>query len=162
MKIRTGIGFDIHRLVEKRPLYLGGVVIPYHKGLLGHSDGDCLIHAIIDALLGAMGEKDIGQRFPDADIRFKNIRSTLLLGRVAEMMFEEGKARIGNIDSVVIAEKPRLAPHIPKMKDVLCNILGLAAEDLGIKASSHEGIGPLGREEAIAAWANVLIFLEEN
>ncbi|MBN1225234.1 MAG: 2-C-methyl-D-erythritol 2,4-cyclodiphosphate synthase [Candidatus Aminicenantes bacterium] len=159
--MRTGIGFDIHRLVDGRDLYLGGIAVPYHKGLLGHSDGDCLIHAIADALLGAMGEKDIGQQFPDKDMSFKDVRSTKLLETVVKLM-ERKKVRIANIDSVVIAEKPQLASHIPKMKDVLCRILKLQAESLGIKARTHEGLGPIGRGEAIAAWATVLLFFEEG
>lgn len=161
VKIRTGIGFDIHRLVDGRDLYLGGIAVPYHKGLLGHSDGDCLIHAIADALLGAMGEKDIGQQFPDKDMSFKDVRSTKLLETVVKLM-ERKKVRIANIDSVVIAEKPQLASHIPEMKDVLCRILKLQAESLGIKARTHEGLGPIGRGEAIAAWATVLLFFEEG
>jgi len=161
VKIRTGIGFDIHKLVDKRSLYLGGIAIPYHKGLLGHSDGDCLIHAIVDALLGAMGEKDIGQQFPDTDSRIKDMRSPELLARVIELL-DRKKGRIANIDSVVIAEKPRLAAHIPEMKDVLCRILKLGEESLGIKARTHEGLGPIGQGEAIAAWATVLLFFEDN
>lgn len=156
MKIKAGLGYDIHRLTENRELFLGGVKIPHPKGLLGHSDGDCLIHAIIDALLGAIGEKDIGQHFPDADPSFKDIRSTELLRRVAGII-QEKKAEILNIDSIVIAEEPRLAPYIPKMKEVLCLILGIREDDLGIKARTNEKLGPMGQGVAIASWAVVLI-----
>ena len=161
MRIKTGIGYDVHRLVEGRILYLGGIPIPYPRGLLGHSDGDCLIHAIADALLGAMGERDIGQMFPDTDMRLKDVRSTELLERVMGLMVAR-RARISNIDTVIIAEKPRLAAHIPKMKEILCPILGLKEEDLGIKARTHEGIGSIGRGEAIAAFVSVLLFFEEG
>ncbi len=161
MRIRTGIGYDIHRLVERRDLCLGGITIPFSKGLLGHSDGDCLIHAIADALLGALGERDIGQQFPDTEEEFQGIRSTELLKRIMLMM-SNNKARISNMDSIIIAEQPRLAPHVPAMKKVLCPILHIEETELGIKAKTHEGLGPLGHSEAIAAWASVLITLEES
>jgi 2-C-methyl-D-erythritol 2,4-cyclodiphosphate synthase len=155
--LKTGIGYDIHRLEAGRPLVLGGIQIPSPKGLVGHSDGDVLIHAMIDALLGAMGEKDIGQCFPDTHPAFKNIRSTELLVSVA-VRLKQHDFEILNLDTVVVAEAPRLAPHIPAMKDVLCPILGLGLRDLGIKAKTNEGVGELGRGEAIAAWASVLLF----
>lgn len=159
MKIKTGLGYDIHKLEERRKLFLGGIEIPYHKGLLGHSDGDCLIHAIIDALLGAMGDKDIGQIFPDTDPEYKDIRSTELLNRIVIQL--DGKnAEILNIDSIILAEEPHLSSfYIPRMKEILCPILQIGQEDLGIKAKTNEGLGVIGRGEAIAAWAQVLIKL---
>lgn len=158
MKIKTGLGYDVHKLEERRKLFLGGIEIPYHKGLLGHSDGDCLIHAIIDALLGAMGDKDIGQIFPDSDPEYKDIRSTELLNRIVSQL--DGKnAEILNIDSIILAEEPHLSSYIPRMKEILCPILQIGQEDLGIKAKTNEGLGVIGRGEAIAAWAQVLIKL---
>lgn len=158
MKIKTGLGYDVHKLEERRKLFLGGIEIPYHKGLLGHSDGDCLIHAIIDALLGAMGDKDIGQIFPDTDPEYKDIRSTELLNRIVSQL--DGKnAEILNIDSIILAEEPHLSSYIPRMKEILCPILQIGQEDLGIKAKTNEGLGVIGRGEAIAAWAQVLIKL---
>ena len=156
MKIRTGIGYDIHRLEEGRKLFLGGVEIDFPKGLRGHSDGDCLIHAIIDALLGAAGKDDIGQLFPDTDPQYKDVRSTELLKKAMDLIRERGMAVV-NIDSIVIAEKPKLALYIPRMKEVLCPILGMGKEDLGIKAKTNEGLGAIGKEEAIASLAQVLI-----
>jgi len=158
LKIKTGLGYDIHKLEERRKLFLGGIEIPYHKGLLGHSDGDCLIHAIIDALLGAMGDKDIGQIFPDTDPEYKDIRSTELLNRIVSQL--DGKnAEILNIDSIILAEEPHFSSYIPRMKEILCPILQIGQEDLGIKAKTNEGLGVIGQGEAIAAWAQVLIKL---
>ena len=156
MNIRIGIGYDIHRLGKGRILYLGGVSIPFPKGLIGHSDGDCLVHAIIDALLGALGEKDIGQNFPDDNPEYKNIRSTILLAEVTDML-NVMKAQIVNLDTVVIVEKPKLKDYIPKMKATLAPIMGLDETMLGIKAKTNEGLGEIGQGEAIAAWATVLI-----
>lgn len=156
MRIKTGLGYDIHRLVEGRKLFLGGVEIDFPKGLKGHSDGDCLIHAIIDALLGAAGEKDIGQIFPDTDPRYKDIQSTALLKKVVGMINEKDM-EILSIDSIIIAEKPKLAPFIPQMKEILCPILGVGEDDLGIKAKTNEGLGAEGRGVAIASWAQVLV-----
>lgn len=156
MKIRTGIGYDIHRLEAGRPLFIGGAEIPHALGLLGHSDGDVLIHAIIDALLGGLGEKDIGQCFPDTDPEFKDIRSTELLTAVAAKL-KERHIEILNIDTIVVAERPRLAPYIAAMKGALCPILGLKPDDLSIKAKTHEGMGEVGEGKAIAAWATVLL-----
>jgi 2-C-methyl-D-erythritol 2,4-cyclodiphosphate synthase len=158
LKIRSGLGYDIHRLVEGRKLFIGGVEIPFAKGLLGHSDGDCLIHAIIDALLGALGEKDIGRHFPETDSRFKDIRSAKLLEEVVRQL-DRQKVKIAHIDSLVIAEEPSLAAFIPRMKEVLCSILRIGPQDLGIKARTNEGLDAVGRGEAIAAWATVLIEL---
>ena len=151
-KVRTGIGYDIHRLDEGRRLVVGGVEIPFSRGLVGHSDGDVLIHAVIDALLGAMGEKDIGQCFPDTNPVYKDIQSTELLVSVA-IQLKQRDCEICNVDSIVIAEEPKLAPHIPAMKDILCPILGLPVKDLGIKAKTREGLGDVGEGRAMAAWA---------
>lgn len=156
MKIKSGLGYDIHRLVDGRKLFLGGIEIPFAKGLLGHSDGDCLIHAIVDALLGALGEKDIGHHFPETDSQYKDIRSTELL-KVVIQRLEKNSTKIAHIDSLVIAEEPRLAAHIPRMKETLCAILRIGPEDLGIKARTNEGLDAVGHGEAIAAWVTVLL-----
>lgn len=156
MKIRVGFGYDIHSLKEGRTLYLGGVDIPYSKGLLGHSDGDCLIHAIADALLGALGEKDIGLLFPDTDPAYKDIRSTRLLEAVISRIVEE-KMVVCNVDTVIICQEPRLTDQVLRMKEVLCPILQIRPGALGIKPRTNEGLGDIGRGEAIAAMAAVLI-----
>ena len=156
MKYKIGLGYDIHRLVRGRPLYVGGVEIPSDRGALGHSDGDCLIHAIIDALLGAEGMTDIGGLYPDSDPRTAGIRSTRLLGEVVDRL-RRAEFRILNIDVVVVAENPKLGPHFPRMKEALAPILGLDGSDLGLKAKTNEGVGSIGREEAIACWAVALI-----
>ncbi|MEE9502030.1 MAG: 2-C-methyl-D-erythritol 2,4-cyclodiphosphate synthase [Candidatus Aminicenantaceae bacterium] len=156
MKIKSGLGYDIHRLVDGRKLFLGGIEIPFAKGLLGHSDGDCLIHAIVDALLGALGEKDIGHHFPETDSQYKDIRSTELL-KVVIQRLEKNSTKIAHMDSLVIAEEPRLAAHIPRMKETLCAILRIGPEDLGIKARTNEGLDAVGHGEAIAAWVTVLL-----
>ena len=160
MKIRVGLGYDIHALKEGRTLYLGGVDIPFSKGLLGHSDGDCLIHAIADALLGAMGEKDIGQLFPDTDPAYKNIRSTRLLEAVIGRLIEK-KMVINNVDSVIICQEPRLVDQVLRMKEVLCPILQIGPESLGIKPRTNEGLGAIGQGDAVAAMATVLIQSED-
>ncbi len=156
MRIKTGLGYDIHRFEEGRKLFLGGVEIDFPKGLRGHSDGDCLIHAIIDALLGAAGEKDIGQIFPDSDPKYKDIQSTALLREVAGMM-KEKDMEVLSIDTIIIAEKPKMAPYIPRMKEILCPILGVGKDDLGIKAKTNEGLGAEGQGAAISSWAQVLV-----
>ena len=156
MRIKSGLGYDIHRLVEGRPLYLGGIQIPFPRGLHGHSDGDCLVHAIMDALLGAMGEKDIGQHFSDQDPRHKNRRSLEMLQEVMRLMHDQDH-EILNIDSLVIAEEPKLGPYMSEIKETLCTVLSLTPDKLGIKARTNEGLGAIGRGEAIAAWAVVLI-----
>jgi len=156
LKVRAGLGYDIHRLEEGRKLFLGGVEVDFPKGLRGHSDGDCLIHAVIDALLGASGEGDIGRLFPDEDPQYEGMRSTEMLRRVMARIREK-KMEILNIDSVIVAEKPKLAAYIPRMKNVLCPILEVAEDDLGIKAKTNEGLGSVGREEAIACWAQALV-----
>ncbi|MEE8605021.1 MAG: 2-C-methyl-D-erythritol 2,4-cyclodiphosphate synthase [Candidatus Aminicenantaceae bacterium] len=159
MKIKIGIGYDIHRLHEGKKLFLGGVKIPFSKGLTGHSDGDCLIHAIIDALLGAIGEGDIGQYFPDTDPRYRNIQSTKLLEIIMDHVRKKGGS-IHHIDCIIIAESPKIGPHIAKMKQVLCPLLQIQTNDLGIKSKTNEGIGSLGQGEAIAAVAQALLGLE--
>lgn len=156
MKIKIGLGYDIHRLREGRKLFLGGIEIDFSKGLSGHSDGDCLIHAIIDALLGAMGEQDIGQLFPDSDPRYKDVRSTELLEQVVEKCKSSGW-QIMHIDSVIIAERPKISGYIGQMKEVLCLLLKIDEKDIGIKAKTNEGMGLIGNEEAIAAFAQALI-----
>lgn len=156
MKIKTGLGFDIHKLEKGRKLFLGGIEIPFPKGLVGHSDGDCLIHAIIDGLLGAAGEEDIGQLFPDTNPKYKDIRSTELLIETVWKL-KERKIEIINIDSIIIAEEPKLASSIPQMKEILCPILRVEKDDLGIKAKTYEGLGAIGQGKAIAAWVHVLV-----
>lgn len=158
MKIKVGIGYDLHRLQEGEQLFLGGVEIPFSKGSVGHSDGDCLIHAIIDALLGALGDGDIGQLFPDTDSRYRNIRSTKLLEIVMDRVREKNGI-IHHIDSIVIAESPKIGPYIPEIKRILCPILHIGTTDLGIKAKTNEGIGLVGQGEAIAAIAQALLEL---
>lgn len=160
MKIKIGTGYDIHRLEKGRKLFLGGLEIDFPKGLVGHSDGDCLIHAIIDALLGAMGEEDIGQTFPDSDPKYKDIRSTELLIEIVNIL-KRRDFEILNIDSIIVAEAPKLAPHIPRMKEILVPILGIEGSDLGIKAKTQEGMGVLGQGKAIASWAQVLVKRKE-
>jgi 2-C-methyl-D-erythritol 2,4-cyclodiphosphate synthase len=159
--IRAGLGYDIHKFKKGRKLYLGGVEIPFAQGLAGHSDGDCLIHAIIDALLGALEEGDIGQLFPDTDPKFKGIRSTELLKEVVEKLKAKGMELI-NIDSVVIAEEPRLSSHILGMKKTLSSILGVERGRLSIKAKTNEGIGLIGKKRAIASWALVLLKMQSK
>jgi 2-C-methyl-D-erythritol 2,4-cyclodiphosphate synthase len=154
--IKVGMGYDIHRLEEGRPLYLGGILIPHPMGLRGHSDGDCLIHALIDALSGAAGLPDIGRQFPDDNSQYKDIRSSRLLEKVFHRLKDSG-FRIINIDTIVIAESPRLAPHIPDMQILLAEILDIPPSSLSIKAKTNEGMEAVGRGEAIAAWAVALV-----
>ncbi len=154
--MRVGQGCDIHRLEAGRRLVLGGVEIPHGKGCVAHSDGDVLIHAIIDALLGAMGQKDIGTLFPDTDPRYKDVDSLSLLSQVIELMGELGY-RIENIDTTIIAQEPKLAPYIDKMRSVLEDVLGVEQSQLAIKAKTNEHLGEIGAGEAIAAQAVVLL-----
>lgn len=153
---RTGFGYDLHRLEKDRKLVLGGVEVADREGLVGHSDGDCLTHAVIDALLGAAGEADIGRHFPDTDPRWKGARSVDLLAVVMEKLRLAGW-RVENVDTVVVAERPLLAPHIPAMKQALAPVLGVGPEALGIKAKTNEGLGLIGKGKAIACWASVLV-----
>lgn len=154
--MRVGIGFDAHRLVEGRNLVLGGVTIPFEKGLLGHSDADVLVHAINDALLGAAALGDIGMHFPDTDMRYKDISSLLLLKKVAELLRDAGFGVV-NIDSVICAERPKLAPYIQKMRQNIAHTLGIAEEKVSIKATTTEGMGYEGRGEGISAQAICMI-----
>jgi 2-C-methyl-D-erythritol 2,4-cyclodiphosphate synthase len=154
--IRCGLGYDLHRLAPGRPLFLGGIEIPHPAGLLGHSDGDALIHALIDALLGAMGEGDIGQLFPDRDPRTKDIRSTELLRAVCARL-KKKRLAVLHADAVVVAERPKLGPYFPAMKVALAPLLGLPPDGLGLKAKTNEGLGLIGRGRAIACWATVLV-----
>lgn len=153
---RCGLGYDLHRLQAGRPLVLGGIEIPHPSGLLGHSDGDALAHALIDALLGAMGEGDIGQLFPDTDPRYRGVRSTVLLREVMARL-KRKRLAVLHADAVVVAERPKLGPHFPAMKAVLAPLLGLPAGRLGLKAKTNEGLGLIGRGRAIACWAMVLV-----
>ncbi len=152
MKLHTGIGFDTHRLVEGRRLVLGGVEIPHTLGLLGHSDADVLAHAIMDALLGAIAAGDIGHLFPDSDPAYEGADSLALLRRVAALVRERGW-RIENIDATVMAERPKLAPHIDAMRARLAEAAGIPVEDVSVKATTMEKMGHLGREEGIGAMA---------
>lgn len=154
--MRIGHGFDVHRFADHRPLIIGGVTIPHSHGLEAHSDGDVLIHAICDALLGAAGLWDIGHHFPDNDEAFKNIDSRVLLRRVMDDLSIRGWA-VNNIDATVVAQSPKLAPFIPKMKILLAADLGLAEDEINIKATTTEKLGYTGRKEGIAAHAVVLL-----
>lgn len=156
MKIRTGFGFDVHKLVPGRELWLGGIRLEHETGLLGHSDADVLIHAICDALLGAANLRDIGYQFPDNDNAYKNIDSKILLQRTVELLASKGYT-VGNIDATVCAERPKLNPHIERMKDVLAEVMHTDRENISIKATTTEKLGFTGREEGISAYAVVLI-----
>lgn len=156
MKIRTGFGFDVHRLVEGRDLWLGGIKVPHTLGLLGHSDADVLIHAICDALLGAANMRDIGYHFPDTASEFENIDSKVLLKKTVALIATKGYT-IGNIDATVCAERPKLKNCIPQMQEVLAEVMGIDVEDVSIKATTTEKLGFTGREEGISAYAVVLI-----
>lgn len=150
--MRTGIGYDIHRLVEERKLLLGGVEIPYVKGLLSYTDGDVLIHAIADAILGAMAAGDIGQHFPNTDPKYKGMASGDILRKVVALMHEKGFT-LENIDTVVIAEEPKIYPFKDKMLASLESILKIGRDRINIKATTNEGVGSIGKGEAIAAYA---------
>lgn len=156
MQIKVGFGYDMHQLIEGRDLIVGGVKIDHIKGLQGHSDADVLIHAICDALLGAANLRDIGYNFPDTSADFKNIDSTVLLQRTVKLLKEKGYS-IGNIDSTVCAEKPKLNPYIDLMQQRLAEVMGIDIDDVSIKATTSEKMGFVGREEGITAYAVVLI-----
>ncbi|MGQ9800321.1 MAG: 2-C-methyl-D-erythritol 2,4-cyclodiphosphate synthase [Candidatus Saccharicenans sp.] len=156
MEIKAGLGYDLHRLVPGRPLIIGGVAIPAEGGSLAHSDGDVLVHSLIDALLGASGEGDIGQRFPDTDPAYKGIASLELLRRVMAEIRAAGLIVV-NTDSVLILEKPRLAPYLTAMKANLAPILGIEPGRIGLKAKTAEGLGDIGSGEAIACWTVALL-----
>ncbi len=154
--MRIGHGYDVHRFCDDRPLYLGGVNIPYEKGLLGHSDADVLLHAICDALLGAAALGDIGHHFPDTDPAFKGIDSKKLLKATTDLLSEKGY-KIGNIDATVLAQAPKLAPYIEDMRKTVAEIVGTELENINIKATTEEGLGFTGRKEGIAAHAVAII-----
>ncbi|MBR3531114.1 MAG: 2-C-methyl-D-erythritol 2,4-cyclodiphosphate synthase [Bacteroidaceae bacterium] len=156
MKIRIGLGFDVHKLVEGRDLWMGGVKIPYTLGLLGHSDADVLIHAICDAILGAANMRDIGFHFPDTAGEYKDIDSKILLRKTVELVRGKGY-EIGNIDATICAERPKMNPHIPDMQRVLSEVMGIDIDDISIKATTTEKLGFTGREEGISAYAVALI-----
>jgi 2-C-methyl-D-erythritol 2,4-cyclodiphosphate synthase len=154
--MRVGLGYDVHPLVSGRPLVLGGVQIPYLYGLQGHSDADVLLHAIGDALLGAIAHGDIGRHFPDTDLQYRGIRSTELLKRVATMVREKG-FHIVNVDSTIVAQKPKLSEVIPKMVQQIAEVLEIEPSRVNVKATTTEGLGFAGRGEGIAAYAIALV-----
>jgi 2-C-methyl-D-erythritol 2,4-cyclodiphosphate synthase len=157
----VGIGYDVHQLVEKRKLILGGVEIAHRKGLEGHSDADVLMHAVCDAVLGALGEPDIGHFFPNTDKRWKNAKSKVFLQEAArQVKFREG--RIVNIDATLIAQQPKIAPHIRKMKENIASALGINITRVGVKATTNETMGFIGREEGIAAMAVASVELPDQ
>lgn len=156
MKIRIGLGYDVHRLVEGRDLWLGGIKIDHTLGLLGHSDADVLIHAICDALLGAANMRDIGYHFPDTAAETLDVDSKILLRKTVELIATKGY-RIGNIDATVCAERPKINPHVPVMKRCLAEVMGTDEDNISIKATTTERLGFTGREEGISAYAVVLI-----
>jgi 2-C-methyl-D-erythritol 2,4-cyclodiphosphate synthase len=156
-EFRIGQGYDVHQLVVGRPLIIGGVTVPHPKGLLGHSDADVLLHAIIDALLGAAGLPDIGHQFPNSDSRLKNADSGLLLARVFQLLIDSGVVRIVNIDCTILAESPMMSPHIDAMKSNIAQTLGMQSSQVSIKATTTEKLGFVGREEGIAAMAVCLV-----
>ena len=156
MKIRVGFGYDVHKLVPGRDLWLGGIKIEHTEGLLGHSDADVLIHAICDALLGAANMRDIGFHFPDTASEYENIDSKIPLRKTMALLREAGY-ELGNIDATVAAERPKLNPHIPEMKRVLASVLEVDEDDISIKATTTEKLGFTGRQEGMAAYATVLI-----
>ena len=153
---RTGMGFDVHKLVEGRDLWICGVKIPYHLGLLGHSDADVALHALCDALLGAAALRDIGYHFPDNAGEFKNIDSKILLAKTVDLIATKGY-QVGNVDATVCAERPKLKARIPEMQEVLAKLMKVDVDDVSIKATTTEKLGFTGREEGISAYATVLI-----
>ncbi|MCH5176404.1 MAG: 2-C-methyl-D-erythritol 2,4-cyclodiphosphate synthase [Prevotellaceae bacterium] len=160
MKTRIGFGFDVHRLVEGRTLWLGGISIPHTHGLLGHSDADVLIHAICDALLGAANMRDIGFHFPDTAGEYAGIDSKILLAKTVELIRSKGYT-IGNIDATVCAERPKLNPHIPQMQQTLAEVMHIDIDDISIKATTTERLGFTGREEGISAYAVALLEVDK-
>lgn len=156
MDFRIGQGFDVHRLVQGRELWLGGVLVPAELGALGHSDADVLLHAICDALLGAAGLGDIGKHFPDTDARWKGADSKVLLKQVTQLLHDAGW-RVGNVDSTLVLEKPKIAPHIAAMRAAIAPLLGVAEDAVSIKATTNEKLGYVGRQEGVCAYAVALI-----
>lgn len=157
--IRIGQGFDVHQLVEGRPLIIGGITIPYEKGLLGHSDADVLLHTVADAVLGALAEGDIGKHFPDTDMAFKDADSKVLLKEVWKIAKEKGY-KLGNIDCTIIAERPKMRPYIDQMREVIAGLLEASPEQVNVKATTTEKLGFPGRGEGIASQAAVLLVKE--
>ena len=156
--LRVGMGYDVHQLVEERKLIIGGVEIPHEKGLLGHSDADVLLHAIMDALIGAIGEGDIGKHFPDTDEKYKGISSMCLLECVGTLL-KEKKASVHNIDATIIAQRPKMASHIPYMKENIAKALNIEVSQVNIKATTEEKLGFTGSEQGISSQAVVLVDL---
>jgi 2-C-methyl-D-erythritol 2,4-cyclodiphosphate synthase len=157
---RIGHGYDLHRLVDGRKLILGGVDIPHEQGLLGHSDADCLTHALADAIFGALGLPDIGHFFPDDDPQNKGLDSMQILAKAIEECTTAGYS-VGNVDLTILAQRPKMAPHMESIKDSLSKALKIAPSQVGIKATTNEGVGPIGREEGIATFAVCLLLKEE-
>jgi 2-C-methyl-D-erythritol 2,4-cyclodiphosphate synthase len=157
----SGIGYDVHPFISGRPLFLGGIEIPHNFGLEGHSDADVLIHAIADAILGAIGEGDIGLHFPNSDNRWKDVRSTVFLEQIRSMV-EAKKGRLINVDATVIAEAPKVVPHLQAIRTALSGVLGIAPGKINIKATTNEKMGFVGRREGIAAMAVASVDLPEN
>lgn len=159
MKIRTGFGYDVHQLQEGYDLWLGGIKIDFNLGAVGHSDADVLIHVICDALLGAANLRDIGFQFPDTDLKYKGIDSKVLLAKVMTLLKEKGYS-IGNIDSTICLQQPKINPYIPEMKKCLADVMQVEEDDVSIKATTTEKLGFVGKKEGIAAFASVLIVKE--
>lgn len=159
--LRVGMGYDVHQLVEERKLIIGGVEIPHYKGLLGHSDADVLIHAIMDALIGAIGEGDIGKHFPDTDPKYKGISSMQLLKHVGQLL-KEKNALIHNIDATVIVQQPKMAPHIMKMRENIAEVLQIQVSQINIKATTEEKLGFTGEEKGISSQAITLVDLMDK
>ena len=156
MDFRVGNGYDVHQLAEGLPLVLGGVAIPHTKGCVAHSDGDVLIHALCDALLGALSLGDIGQHFPDTSDDYKGIDSKILLARVVEMIRDRGWSVV-NVDVTLLAQKPKIAPYVPRMRQALADVMGLSVDRVSVKATTTERLGFVGREEGVAAYATCLL-----
>ncbi len=155
-KLRIGLGVDFHQLVPERDFWLGGVLVPHHKGALGHSDADVLLHAICDAMLGAAGLGDIGVHFPDTDAAYKNIDSKILLARCRELIGEKGYSVV-NVDSSLCLQAPKIKPYVPQMQDTIARLLGVTVEEVSVKATTTEKLGFVGREEGVVAYATVLL-----
>lgn len=154
--MKIGLGYDIHRLIKGKKLFLGGVEIPFKKGLLAHSDGDVILHAVSDAILGALGKGDIGEHFPDTDKKFRGIKSSLILAKVFDFV-KIGGLKISNLDITLIAQEPKISPYKNKMKKNISGILKVTPDKINIKATTNEGIGLIGKEKAIAALVVVLL-----
>lgn len=154
---RVGMGYDVHPLVPGRPMILGGVAIPSSFGPDGHSDADVLIHALADAILGSVALGDIGQYFPPSDNKYKNLDSRIILRKALDLLYEKGYV-VGNVDSVIVLQSPKLAPYIPEMKKVLADLLQVTPDDVSVKATTTEKLGFVGRGEGISAYATVLVF----